>query len=59
MFYEKNIDKFVKCGDINRYTTRSANNIFVPPHRLEQVNKGPFITAIEIYNHLPQAIKKN
>lgn len=56
-YVKKNLPQFVKCGDINHYSTRSANKLYVPPHRLSQVAKGPFILSIRIYNSLPDNIK--
>lgn len=53
----KNIHSLPKCNDINKYNTRKANDIYVPTHRLTQTNKGPTITSIKLYNHLPQRIK--
>lgn len=56
-FVRKNIDNLLKCGEVNKYSTRSEKNIYVPPHRLEQTKRGPFISSIKMYNHLPQIIK--
>lgn len=52
-----NIDQIPRCSDINRYITRAANDLYVPPSRLVQVSKGPYTTSIKLYNHLPQRIK--
>lgn len=56
-YVRKNIKDLKKCGDINKYTTRSASNLYVPAHRITQVEKGPFISSIKMYNHLPENIK--
>lgn len=56
-YVRKNINKYIKCGDINKYCTRSANDIYVPPYRLTQVNKGPFTSSVRMYNHLLEEIK--
>lgn len=55
-YIHKNIENFPRCGDINTYTTRIANNIYVPYRRLTQTQKG-VSTAIRIYNRLPQEFK--
>lgn len=47
-----------KCGEINYYQTRNSGKIYIPPHRLQQVNKGPFITGSKLYNCLPDHIKE-
>lgn len=52
-YVKKNISQFKKCKEINKYTTRQADNLYIPPYRLNQVSRGPIITAIKIYNHLP------
>lgn len=56
-FVRKNIDQFPKCKDVNMYCTRQANDIYVTPYRLSQVGNGPIITAIKIYNHLPNELR--
>ena len=56
-FVRKNINKLPKCNEVNKYTTRIANNVYVPAHRLTQVSKGPFITSFKLYNYLPQKFK--
>lgn len=56
-YVKKNLDKYAKCGEVNHYNTRSANKLYVPAHRLNQVAKGPFILSIRIFNSLPDNIK--
>lgn len=56
-YVRKNINQFIKCNEINKYHTRTGNNLYVPAYRLTQVSKGPFIASIKIYNHLPQKLK--
>lgn len=54
----KNINSYAKCGDINFYNTRTANDLYVPAHRIKQVGTGPFVLSVKLYNNLPDTIKR-
>lgn len=54
LYVRKNVHRFKKFSDINLYTTRSSNKIYVPSYSLTQVHRGPVTTAIKLYNHLPE-----
>lgn len=56
-YVKKNSADLRKCGDINNYSTRNKNDIYIPPYRIEQINKGPFISSIRLYQKLPNNIQ--
>lgn len=56
-YVKRNINEIPRCRNINNYNTRIGNNLYVPAHRLTQGHKGPFITSIKLYNHLPQKLR--
>lgn len=33
-YVKRNLDTFVKCGDVNKYATRVSDNLYVPFSRL-------------------------
>ena len=48
---------FALNNEIHKYNTRNKNNSHFPSVHLTRVSKGPYITGIKLYNHLPQIIK--
>jgi hypothetical protein len=42
---------------IHNYKTRNNNNLHLPIADLSRFNKGPYISGIKVFNHLPQYIK--
>lgn len=54
----KNIDTLKKCGEVNKYLTRNSKNLYVPFSKLTQVNKGPTVNSIRLYNSLPNIYKE-
>lgn len=55
-FVKNNMDKFVTCGKISKYSTRATKNIYIRSYRLEQTSKSPFVMALRLYNCLPSTI---
>lgn len=53
----KNITSYIKCKEVHTHNTRNANDFLIPSYRLSQVGKGPLITSIKLYNHLPSRFK--
>jgi hypothetical protein len=43
---------------IHTYRTRYNNNLHFPLVNLSKFNKGPYISGVKVFNHLPQYIKK-
>lgn len=58
-YVHAHIDQYRTCCDVNNYLTRNASKLYVPSFNLAQVKRGPFITSIRIYNHLPDCFKTN
>jgi len=59
VFYiKKNISKFVFCDELHYHNTRFSKQLYVPRCRLTRVNKGPIMTAMNLYNKLPISIKE-
>ena len=44
-------------NEINKYKTRSNNNLHLPVVNLKKFNKGAYISGIKVFNNLPQSIK--
>jgi hypothetical protein len=44
-------------NEIHKYKTRSLNNLHLPAVNLTKCNKGAYISGINVFNHIPQAIK--
>lgn len=57
-FVFKHRDKLPKYSDINHYITRNSEMLYVPSFRLSQIQDGPEITSLRIYNHLPANVKE-
>ena len=53
-----NINKCTTFGNINKYSTRNKNQLYVPKWNLQCYHSGPIITSIKLYNRLPEEIKK-
>ena len=57
LFVVNNKYLFALNNEIHKYNTRNKNNSHFPSVHLTRVSKGPYITGIKLYNHLPQIIK--
>ena len=53
----KRRNDFKRFGDVNQYMTRNSEMLYIPGSRLTQVQDGPEITSLKIYNHLPDHLK--
>jgi len=42
---------------IHKYGTRYNNNLHLPIVNLSKFNKGPYISGVKVFNHLPEYIK--
>ena len=57
--YIKTIEKrFLKNSCIHSYSTRNANDLVIPKHRLTKFKKTPNYVGLQLYNKLPDRIKK-
>jgi hypothetical protein len=48
---------FETNNDIHTYDTRNKKNLHQVSTHLAKVNKGPYISGVKAYNHLPQYLK--
>ena len=48
---------FTANNKIHQYNTRNNNNLHPTLTNLTKYNKGPYISGINIFNHLPQYLK--
>jgi hypothetical protein len=49
---------FTPNSDIHTKNTRNKSNLSLPQTRLTKYQKGVYFAGIQIFNHLPQKIKK-
>ena len=54
---DKHLLVFAFNNEIHTNNTRNNNNFHFLSVQLTKVSKGPYITGIRLYNHLPQVIK--
>jgi hypothetical protein len=57
LFTVNNQHFFTSNNEIHRYNTRNNNNFHPPLANLTKFNKGPYISGIKVFNHLPQYLK--
>jgi hypothetical protein len=57
LFIVNNKHLFTPNNEIHKYNTRNNNNLHPATANLSKVNKGPYITGIKLFNHLPQHLK--
>ena len=57
LFVVNNKHLFAFNNGIHKYNIRNNTNFHFPSVHFTKVCKGPFITGIRLYNHLPQIIK--
>jgi hypothetical protein len=57
LFIVKNIDKLQVKSDIHDTNTRNRINLLQQKTNLALCQKGPEVSAIQIYNHLPSEIR--
>jgi len=52
-----NMHLFIANGEIHRYETRANKDLHRPSPNSTKYTKGPYYTAIKVYNHLPRSVK--
>ena len=57
LFVTNNKHLFHHSNDIHKHNTKNKNNLPLPTVHLTKFSKGPYITRIRGFNHLPQIIK--
>ena len=57
LFVTKNKDQFLFNSQVHKINTRQTSNLYVPTANLATYQKGVYYSGINIYNHLPTAIK--
>ena len=48
---------FTLNNETHMYNTRNNNNLHLPLVHLTKLNKGPYITGIKVFNHLPRNLR--
>ena len=56
LLYNNNM-LFTVNNETHTYNTRNNNNLHLPLVHLTKFSKGPHITGIKVFNHLPQNLK--
>jgi hypothetical protein len=57
LFAVNNKHLFTPNNEIHKYNTRNNNNLHPALSNLTKYNKGPYISGIKVFNHLPQYLK--
>jgi len=57
VFTAENDNYFNWNKDIHRYNTRQNTNIHLPTVNLTKYLKGPYISGVRAFNHLPSELK--
>jgi len=57
LFTIDNKHLFTSNNEIHKYSTMNYTNLHMPTVNLSRFHKGPFISAIKAYNHLPRYLK--
>ena len=57
LFTVDNKHLFTANNKIHKYNTRNNNNLHPTLANLTKYNKGPYISGIKVFNHLPQHFK--
>jgi len=57
LFTTDNKHLFTPNNEIHKYSTRNYANLHMPTVNLSKFHKGPFISGIKAYNHLPRYLK--
>ena len=57
LFTVNNKHLFTPNNEIHKYNTRNNNNIHPALANLTKFNKGPYMSGIKMFNHLPQYLK--
>jgi len=57
LFMVNNKHLFTPNNETHKYNTRNNNNFHPTSANLTKFNKGPYISGIKLFNHLPQHLK--
>jgi len=57
LFTVNNKHLFTPNNEIHKYNTRNNNNLHPALVNLTKFSKGPYISGIKVFNHLPQHLK--
>jgi len=57
LFTINNKHLFTPNSEIHKYNTRKKNNLHPALTNLTKFNKGPYMSGIKVFNHLPQYLK--
>ena len=57
LFTIDNKHVFTPNNEIHKYSTRNYTNLHMPTVNLSKFHKGPFLSGIKAYNHLPGYLK--
>jgi hypothetical protein len=57
LFVTKNKDQFLFNSQVHKINTRQTSSLYLPSGNLTMYQKGVYYSAIDIYSHLPTAIK--
>ena len=57
LFTVNNKHLFTPNNEIHKYNTRNNNNVHPALANLTKFSKGPYISGIKVFNHLPQDLK--
>ena len=57
LFVVNNKHLFEHNNDIHEYNTRNNTDLHLPTIHLAKYGKGPYVSCIRVFNHLPQKFK--
>ena len=57
LFTVKNKHLFTPNNEIHKYKTRNNTNLHLPAVNITKFYKGPYISGLKAFNHLPRHIK--
>ena len=58
LFTVKNKPLFTPNSEIHKYKTRNNTNLHLPTVNITKYYKGPYISGLKAFNHLPRHIKR-
>jgi hypothetical protein len=57
LFTVKNKPLFTPNNEIHKYKTRNNTNLHLPTVNITKYSKGPYVSGLKAFNHLPRHIK--
>ena len=57
LFTVKNKHLFTPNNEIHKYKTRNNTNLHLPTVNITKFYKGPYISGVKAFNHLPRHLK--